>query len=84
MKQNDTRKALTNELHRVEEEIRRHYANQKAEGSRLQTQVTQLKNDKTALEKEILRLQGRIEEIELQIGEDEINKWSTWQHFISY
>ena len=56
MKQNDTRKALTNELHRVEEEIRRHYANQKAEGSRLQTQVTQLKNDKTALEKEILRL----------------------------
>jgi chromosome segregation ATPase len=27
MKQNDTRKALTNELHRVEEEIRRHYAN---------------------------------------------------------
>ncbi len=74
MKQNDTRKALTNELHRVEEEIRRHYANQKAEGSRLQTQVTQLKNDKTALEKEILRLQGRIEEIELQIGEDEINK----------
>ena len=84
MKQNDTRKALTNELHRVEEEIRRHYANQKAEGSRLQTQVTQLKNDKTALEKEILRLQGRIEEIELQIGEDEINKWSIWQHFISY
>ena len=74
MKQNDTRKALTNELHRVEEEIRRHYANQKAETSRLQTQVTQLKNDKTALEKEILRLQGRIEEIELQIGEDEINK----------
>jgi len=27
MKQSDTRKALTNELHRVEEEIKRHYAN---------------------------------------------------------
>lgn len=27
MKQGDTRKALTNELHRVEEEIKRHYAN---------------------------------------------------------
>lgn len=74
MKQNDTRKALTNELHRVEEEIKRHYANQKAETSRLQTQVTQLKNEKTALEKDILRIQGRIDELELQIGEDIINK----------
>ena len=27
MKSQDTRKALTNELHRVEEEIKRHYAN---------------------------------------------------------
>ncbi len=36
MKSQDTRKALTNELHRVEEEIKRHYANQKAEGQRMQ------------------------------------------------
>ena len=35
MKSQDTRKALTNELHRVEEEVKRHYANQKAEGQRL-------------------------------------------------
>ena len=35
MKCGDTRKALTNELHRVEEEIKRHYGNQKAEGQRL-------------------------------------------------
>ena len=75
MKQNDTRKALTNELHRVEEEIKRHYANQKAETARLQTQVTQLKTEKTSIEKEILRIQGRINELELQIGEDVINKW---------
>ena len=75
MKQNDTRKALTNELHRVEEEVKRHYANQKAESSRLQQQVTTLKTEKTALEKEILRTQGRIDELELQIGEDELLKW---------
>jgi chromosome segregation ATPase len=36
MKCQDTRKALTNELHRVEEEIRRHYNNQSAEAQRLQ------------------------------------------------
>ena len=71
MKQQDTRKALTNELHRVEEEIKRHYNNQKAEGTRLQQQVTQLKNDKTSLEKDIIRIQKRIEELELQIGHDD-------------
>ena len=71
MKQGDTRKALTNELHRVEEEIKRHYANQKAESTRLQQQLTQLKNDKTALEKDIIRMQKRIEELELQIGHDD-------------
>ncbi len=75
MKQNDTRKALTNELHRVEEEVKRHYSNQKAESSRLQTQVTTLKTEKTALEKDILRMQGRINELELQIGEDQLLKW---------
>ena len=55
MKQGDSKKALTNELHRVEEEIKRHYANQKAESQRLQQQLTQLKSDKTGLEKDIVR-----------------------------
>ena len=36
MKCQDTRKALTNELHRVTEEIGRHYNNQTAETQRLQ------------------------------------------------
>ena len=36
MKVQDTRKALTNELHRVTEEVMRHYNNQNAEAQRLQ------------------------------------------------
>ena len=36
MKCQDTRKALTNELHRVIEEITRHYSNMTAEDQRLQ------------------------------------------------
>ena len=36
MKCQDTRNALTNELHRVMEEINRHYANMSAEAQRLQ------------------------------------------------
>ena len=74
MKCNDTHKALTNELHRVVEEINRHYANGHAEAQRLNQQVTNLKTDKVALEKEILRTQKRIEELELQIGKNDDNK----------
>lgn len=55
----------------MEEEIKRHYANQKAEGLRLQQQVTVLKTEKTVIEKEILRMQKRIDELELQIGQDD-------------
>ena len=36
MKCQDTRKALTNELHRVIEEIQRHYGSMTAESQRLQ------------------------------------------------
>ena len=36
MKLQDARKALTNELHRVTEEVKRHYGNQKGEAQRLQ------------------------------------------------
>ena len=71
MKCQDTRKALTNELHRVIEEITRHYSNQQAEAQRLQQQLSNLKTDKTALEKEVLRMTKRIEELELQIGQDD-------------
>ena len=73
MKCQDTRKALTNELHRVVEEVSRHYTNQQAEAQRLNQTVSNLKTEKTALEKETLRLTKRIEELELQIGVDDEN-----------
>ena len=65
MKCQDTRKALTNELHRVIEEIQRHYSSMTTESQRLQQQLNNLKTDKTALEKEVLRMTKRIEELEL-------------------
>ena len=73
MKVQDTRKALTNEIHRVVEEIQRHYTNQSAENQRIQQQVSNLKTEKTALEKEALRMTKRIDELELQIGADDEN-----------
>jgi hypothetical protein len=63
MKCKDTNKAMTNELHRVLEEIKRHYNNQKAESARLQQNLTQLDTDKTNLQKGIVMLRQRLQEL---------------------
>ena len=64
MKCQDTRKALLNELHRVNEQIQRHFENQKAESMRLQQQIGNLKTEKTAIHQDILRMEARIDELE--------------------
>ena len=66
----DTRKALTTELHRVQEEITRHYGVMRAESVRLNQLMSTLKTEKTALEKEVIRMTKRIEELEGAIGKD--------------
>ncbi len=71
MKTQDVRKTLTNELFKVEEEMKRHYAHQKAENARIQQQVTALKGEKTALDMQLIELQRRMDELELQVGHDQ-------------
>ncbi|CAK73612.1 unnamed protein product (macronuclear) [Paramecium tetraurelia] len=71
MKTQDVKKTLTNELMRIEEEMKRHFAHQKAENSRLQQQITGLKGEKTALQQQLLGLQRRIAELELQVGQEQ-------------
>ncbi|EGR31587.1 phosphoesterase family protein, putative [Ichthyophthirius multifiliis] len=73
MKTQDVKKTLTNELTRIEEEMKRHFAHQKAENARLQQQITSLKGEKTALQQQLLGLQRRITELELQVGNEEAN-----------
>ena len=70
MKCQDTRKALTNELHRVQEDIARHYGVMRSESVRLNQQLGNLKTEKMALEKEVVRMTKRIEELEDAIGKD--------------
>ena len=64
-------------MHRVVEEINRHYGVMRAEAVRLNQQMGNLKTEKTALEKEIVRMTKRIEEIEDAIGKDsdDENNW---------
>lgn len=65
------RKALTNENFKVEEEMKRHYAHQKAQNSRVQQQVTALRGEKTALDMQLLELERRMAELELQVGQED-------------
>lgn len=62
------RKTLTNENFKVEEEMKRHYSHQKAENARIQQQVTAIKGEKTALDMQLLELERRMAELELQVG----------------
>ncbi|OMJ73852.1 hypothetical protein SteCoe_27368 [Stentor coeruleus] len=71
MKIVDVRKSLMNEIARVEDEMKRHFAHQKSENSRLQQQITQLKGEKTSLQQQLIGLQRRIAELENQIGNED-------------
>ena len=53
---------------RMDGEIQKSLSHQKAENSRLQQQITQLKGDNTVIKNQLLAVQKRIEDIELQVG----------------
>lgn len=71
-KTHEVKESLINELLKVEEEMKRHFSHQKAENSRLQQQISQLKTEKTVLSSQLLYLKRRIEELELQVGNDDV------------
>ena len=48
-----------------------HYAHQRAENSRLQQQVTAMRGEKTALDMQLLELERRMAELELQVGSED-------------
>ena len=64
-KTGDVRKTLTSELRKVEDEMKRHYSHQKAENSRIQQQITNLKQEKTSIDMVLLEMERRMAELEL-------------------
>jgi len=64
----DVRKTLTNELFKVEEDIKRHFAHQKQESARYQQQITAFRGEKTALDMQMLELERRMGTLEHQVG----------------
>ena len=70
IKTHEVKTTLLQELGKVEEEMKRHFAHQKAENSRLQQQISQLKTDKTVLQGQLMALTRRIQDLETQVGND--------------
>ncbi|CAK89258.1 unnamed protein product (macronuclear) [Paramecium tetraurelia] len=72
-KTEDMLKTLQNELIHLDDEMKREVGYQLAENSRIQTQLTHLKGEKTALAIKLNELQLRICNLEAQVGNHEQN-----------
>lgn len=72
LKAREVKTTLVQELNKVEDEMKRHFSHQKAENSRLQQQITQLKTEKTVLQNQLIALQRRITDLEMQVGNDDV------------
>ena len=70
-KHDEVKNTLISDLNKVEEEMKRHFGHQKAENSRLQQQISQLKTEKTVLHQQLISLQKRINDLEIQVGNDD-------------
>ncbi|CAD8085206.1 unnamed protein product [Paramecium primaurelia] len=72
-KTEDMLKTLQNELIHLDDELKREVGYQLAENSRIQTQLTHLKGEKTALAIKLNELHLRISNLEVQVGNHEQN-----------
>merc|ERR1711988_722024 len=57
----ELKKTMVADVQRMQEEVKKHFASQKAENARLGQQITNLKAEKTSLQQQILGLQRRIQ-----------------------
>lgn len=64
----EIKRYIAQEICRVDEEMKRHFAHQKAENSRLYQQLNQFKNDKSSYNSIIIEINKKIKDLELQIG----------------
>merc|ERR1712098_1017335 len=64
----ELKKTMVADVQRMQEEVKRHFAHQKAENSRLQQQITTLKGEKTSLQQQILGLQRKFRRSKNRLG----------------
>ena len=64
--------SLLKELDKVMSEMERHFEQQKEENKRLQLKIAKMKTSKTVLQGQLIALQRRITDLEIQVGNDEV------------
>lgn len=64
--------SLLKELDKVMGEMERHFEQQKEENKRLQLKIAKMKTSKTVLQGQLIALQRRITDLEIQVGNDEV------------
>ena len=70
-KKKETLMDLNTKLFKVDDELKKHLAHQKAENSRLQQQITQLKGEKTTINEQLLTLETEIKDLQGHVGQDD-------------
>lgn len=68
IKKQEIRRIIAQEISRVDEEMKRYFAHQKAENSRLSQQLVQFRNDKIIFNQLLAEINKKIRDLELQIG----------------
>lgn len=68
IKKMEVRRVIAQEISRVDEEMKRYFAHQKAENSRLSQQLNQFRNDKVTYNNLLNEINKKIRDLELQIG----------------
>lgn len=58
-------------MSKIDEEMKRHFAHQDGENSRLADQILKLSGEKTNLQQQLLAMQRRITEIDVQVGQED-------------
>jgi septal ring factor EnvC (AmiA/AmiB activator) len=71
-KTDEVKSTLLEELLKVFDDMRRHFAHQKSENNRLDQQILQLKNERIVLKNQINMVDRRIKDLEMQVGHEDI------------
>jgi hypothetical protein len=71
-KTDEVKSTILEELLKVYDDMRRHFAHQKSENNRLDNQILQLKNERIVLKNNLNKLDKRLKDLEMQVGHEDI------------
>ncbi len=71
-KTDEVKSTILEELLKVYDDMRRHFAHQRSENNRLDNRILQLKNERIVLKNNLNMLDKRLKDLEMQVGHEDI------------